>query len=143
MHTSELKVILSNIKSDLDDFYNKVYNQTTTDKNLIKKNYEVALKQLDTELENFKKKKGKYDEEIYTDKELLNKKLNNELKKVIDLFKFNILKFIKNINAELVENEKIEKNELEAENLIEELSLFFENEGPYAKTTDGLIVSFR
>ena len=142
MHTPELKVLLSKIKSDLDDFYNKLYNQTTTDKNLIKKNYEVALKQLDTELENFKKKKGKYDEEIYTDKELLNRKLNNELKKIIDLFKFNILKFIKNINAELVENEKIEKNELEAENLLGEISLFFEGEEAYGKTIDDVIVSF-
>jgi hypothetical protein len=136
-----MKVELINIKADLDDFYNQVYNQITTDKSLIKKNYEVALNQLDVELENFKNKKGKYDTSIYIDKEILSRKLTNELKKVSDLFKFNILKYIKNANAELLENENIYQNELEATNMLEELSLFFTG-GTYARTSGGKIISF-
>ena len=81
MSSSNLKNKLIEVKYDLDDFYNKVYNKATTGKDTINKNYEVALKQLDDELGDFKKKKGKYDEEIYPDWELLNKKLDIELKK--------------------------------------------------------------
>ena len=127
MDKSKLKEVLIILKYDLDNFYNKAYSKNYTNKTLLKKNYDNAFTQLNNEMKFFKENTGKYDKSIYADDDLLNKKLNIELKKIVDSCKHNIMKMIKDTQSEMIENEIIEKNELDAElfldNMLDTLDL--------------------
>ena len=52
MDKSKLKEVLIILKYDLDDFYKKAYNKNYTNKNLLKKNYDNAFKQLNDEIKH-------------------------------------------------------------------------------------------
>ena len=127
MDKLKLKEVLIILKYDLDNFYNKAYNKNYTNKILLKKNYDNTCDQLNNEIKFFKENKGKYDKSIYVNDDLLNKKLNIELKKIVDSCKHNIMKMIKDTQSEMIENEIIEKNELDAElfldNMLDTLDL--------------------
>jgi gas vesicle protein len=117
-----IKELLIILTYDLNNFYNKMNTKYTINKTLNDKNYEYAMKKLNDELIKFKEKKGNYDNSIYINDELLVKKLSSELKNIINKCKYNIMKSVKNIKSEMIENELLEQNELDAENLIEHLS---------------------
>lgn len=122
MDKSRIKEFLIILKYDLDNLYNKAYNENYTNKTLLKKYYDNALMQLNNEINFFKENKGKYDKSIYVNNDLLNKKLNIELKRIVDSCKYNISKMIKDIRIEMIENEINEKDELNAENFLEDIS---------------------
>ena len=121
MEEKKLKELLIVIKYDLDDFYGKIIKNNIMDTNLLQKYYDKALKDINNELVNFKKKIGKYDKSIYIDDTILNNKLHNEIKEVVNKYKHDTAKKSKDIRAELIEKEIAEKNELDAELFLEQM----------------------
>lgn len=121
MTTKQLNELIATTIYELHDFRTKL-NTNMIDKNRIQKYYDDALRKINIEVGNFKNNTYKYDKSIYIDDDILYKKLTMEIRNIVNSFKYNIMKNIKDNKAEIIEREAFERDELNSELFLEDIN---------------------